>query len=106
MDTPSRIKQLRQQLGISRSALARKSGISLTYLNEIERGIKSPTEHTLRKLCSALGLSLAEFFAGDGQGEELPADVRRMIAIARQLTPRQRQLLLEVMEEWLANNQG
>ncbi|MCL6560029.1 MAG: hypothetical protein K6U74_14815 [Firmicutes bacterium] len=53
-------------------------------------------------------MSLAEFFAENGQPEELPADVRRMIAIARRLTPRQRELLLEVMEEraWYNDKKG
>jgi hypothetical protein len=48
-------------------------------------------------------ISLSDFFAED-DNPELPADIRRICDTARRLTPRQRELLLEVMEEWVQNN--
>ncbi|NPV72885.1 MAG: helix-turn-helix transcriptional regulator [Pelotomaculum sp.] len=103
MDTANRIKQLREQFGINRAELARKSGVSLSYLNEIERGIKSPTEITLRKICSALGITLSEFFSD--QPPELPPEVRRLVDLANRLTPKQREILLAAAEEWAGLNQ-
>lgn len=93
MDTAIRIKQLREHNGISRTELARKAGISLSYLNEIERGLKSPTEHTLQKICRALGITLAEFFSEETPS--LPPDLRQLLREAEILTPAQRKKLVE-----------
>jgi len=100
METGDRIKQLRQQLAFSRLELARKSGVSLAQLNGIERSSKSnPTECTLRKICSVLGVTLSEFFSEDGQEPGLPPVLRRILNTARFLTMQQRKLLLEFMED-------
>ncbi|NPV72894.1 MAG: helix-turn-helix transcriptional regulator [Pelotomaculum sp.] len=100
-DVGRRITDIRTSQGISLTNLAKRSGIAQSSLSYIESGKAQPTVETVHKICAALGITLAEFFADHAQEEELPADIKRMIAIARRLTPRQRKLLLEVMEEWL-----
>ncbi|MCL5780437.1 MAG: helix-turn-helix domain-containing protein [Firmicutes bacterium] len=100
MEVGKRIVQLREKYGISRSALAKKSGVALSFVNSIERGEKEPTIHTLRRLCSVLGISLAEFFAEDKEPEPISPDVRRLVDLANRLTPRQREILLAAAEEW------
>ena len=58
----SRLRQLREDAGLKKIGLAKKANISHSYLSEIESGTKEPSFKTLQKICSALGISLAEFF--------------------------------------------
>lgn len=80
MSIGNRIKELRRLKRISRTDLSRLSGVSLSYLNEIERDLKSPTVITIQKICEALGVSLSEFFAVNGEViESLPDDLKAFI---------------------------
>ena len=52
-----KIKQLRQEKGFSLSDLAQKTSISVSYLNEIEKGKKYPQAEKIAVLAEALGVS-------------------------------------------------
>lgn len=51
-----KVKLLRQQAGLSFAELADKTGLSSSYLNEIEKGKKHPRPEKLRLLAQALGV--------------------------------------------------
>jgi len=55
-----KVKQLRQQLGLSFADLADISGLSVSYLNEIEKGKKYPKTEKIIALSKALGTSYDE----------------------------------------------
>lgn len=57
-----RLKELREQQGMSMRSLAQRSGLSANALSMIERGRASPSVSTLSKLADALGISVADFF--------------------------------------------
>jgi PAS domain S-box-containing protein len=59
-----KIKVLRKQKKLQQIALAKKAGISQSYLSNIENGEKSPTIRILNKISEALGLSLIDFLKG------------------------------------------
>lgn len=59
------IERLRERRGLSREDLARASGVSYSYLSEVERGLKRPSTDVLVKLATAL--------------EMLPSDLLRQI---------------------------
>jgi len=52
-----KIKQLRQERGLSLSDLAQKTNISVSYLNEIEKGKKYPQAEKIVVLANALSVS-------------------------------------------------
>lgn len=54
------IRLLRTERGLSRRALAEASGVSVSYISEMERGLKRPTADTLAKLCHPFGLRPSE----------------------------------------------
>lgn len=58
-----RIVELREQRGMSTNKLANLSGISQSYLREIELCQKNPTVEVLSYLCDALNISLSQFFS-------------------------------------------
>jgi transcriptional regulator with XRE-family HTH domain len=59
MDIGSTIKKLRKRKGIQQNELAERSGISQTYLSQIENGSRSATLETLEKVCKALDIPLS-----------------------------------------------
>ena len=59
-----RIREFRQQAGLSQEKLAWNAGIAPAFLGQLERGLKSPTVKTLEKLANALNISVAELFTG------------------------------------------
>jgi transcriptional regulator with XRE-family HTH domain len=71
MATPSgnealgaRLRELRKEKGLKLVALANKSGVSLAYVSEVERGRKLPSLEVLDRLAGALGLSVLDVLHG------------------------------------------
>lgn len=52
-----KVKQLRQQRGLSFAELSQASGLSISYLNEIEKGKKYPKDDKIHTLSKTLGVS-------------------------------------------------
>jgi len=103
MDISQRISYFRETKGLSTTKLARMAGVAQSTLREIELGHTSPTWDTIEKLCVALKISPLELLSGTVFYEPAPEeliDVQRLAEVAQQLTPRQRKVVLEVMEEW------
>jgi transcriptional regulator with XRE-family HTH domain len=58
----SRIRQYRKKMGLTQEELAFNSDINISFLGDIERGIKKPSIETLEKLLKVLGVTFQEFF--------------------------------------------
>jgi transcriptional regulator with XRE-family HTH domain len=58
----SRIRQYRKKMGLTQEELAFNSGINISFLGDIERGVKKPSIETLEKLLKAFGVTFQEFF--------------------------------------------
>jgi len=63
IDVSVRLKQIREERGLSMRDLAARSGLSANAISTIERGKVSPSVSTLYKLAEALGISVTLFFA-------------------------------------------
>lgn len=72
MDIAKRVKTVRENKGITVYKLAQISGISSTYLYEIELGKKQPTVEIISRICDALEISLEAFFAENREEAKLP----------------------------------
>ncbi|MFB9376129.1 helix-turn-helix domain-containing protein [Kineococcus gynurae] len=57
------LREERLAQGRTLAAVARRSGISLPYLSEIERGRKEPSSEILADLCGALDLTVPDLLA-------------------------------------------
>lgn len=88
MNVGERIRYFREKKGITVNKLANLSGVSQSYLRDIELGDKQPTVEYLGYICDALGVSLAAFF---DESDSLKEAVSR-------LTPPQREALLAFLE--------
>src|SRR5207245_2239930 len=61
-DLGRHIRQARMQQELTLDALAAATGLSRSYLSNLERNVNSPTIGTLRTILDALGVSLSELF--------------------------------------------
>ena len=62
VDVGIRLRQLREQRGLSIRGLARQSGLSANALSLIERGRSSPSVSTLYKVATAMDVPITTFF--------------------------------------------
>lgn len=58
MDIGKRIAEVREQAGLSQSALARDMGTSQSAVSQIEAGERNPSFETLRQIADALKVSV------------------------------------------------
>ena len=90
-----RITEFRERKGITVNKLANLSGFSQSHIRDIELGNKTPSVETLYQICTALDITLKDFF--DDESENLLANdpiVRRIY----QMDERQRKMLLAFLE--------
>ncbi len=62
-----RIKQLRNNLGLSQEELADIVNLDRTYITSVERGKRNISIVNVNKIAKALNVNLSEFFAFDIQ---------------------------------------
>lgn len=58
MEIGKRIGEIREQAGMSQSALARGVGISQSAISQIEAGERNPSFEMLRQIAKSLGVSV------------------------------------------------
>lgn len=59
-----RIKQLRQETGLSQEKFALKIGMDRTYYASVENGKRNISVINLEKIAKGFGISLSELFRG------------------------------------------
>ena len=94
MDIGKRIGYFRKQKGYSVNKLANLSGVSQSYLRDIELGSKNPTIAFLTIVCNALKISLLDFF-NDGSVSTITDNP--LLQKIYQLTPEQQEALLKFL---------
>ena len=57
-----RLKYLRRLKDLTQEQLAEKTGISVEFLSNVERGINAPSFETLEKLAKVLNCSYSDLF--------------------------------------------
>jgi len=76
-DFSQKLRELRENAGLSQSELAGKIGVSFTYLSKIENGVKPPpSEKVILKLAKALNYNKDELISLAGK---LPSDIAQVL---------------------------
>ncbi|GHT97866.1 hypothetical protein FACS1894142_3350 [Spirochaetia bacterium] len=70
-----RIQFYRKKRQLSQAALAERADISITFLSNIERGLKYPTSETLSGIVNGLGIEVCYLF----QEAETPTENRSLL---------------------------
>ena len=101
--TPTIIKNVATQIDLLRTEqnlsvrdLAKRAGISKSQLSDIILGNKIPTVYTLHLICTALGISLSDFFNFDNSIIRLRSKEAILIKIYRELYPMSQDTLIKV----------
>jgi transcriptional regulator with XRE-family HTH domain len=66
MDVGERLRELRRFRRATLRTIADRSGLSESFLSQVERGRSSASIASLRKIAEALGVSMADLFEPDG----------------------------------------
>ncbi|MDQ3926006.1 MAG: helix-turn-helix domain-containing protein [Actinomycetota bacterium] len=81
-----RVKELREERGLTLSALAERAGLSSAAVSRIERGLRTPGAETVEKLARGLNRDPGDLFAfatfGLIRGEPVPQTIDELLAAA------------------------
>ena len=96
-----RIYAIRTSKHMSRKDLAKRSGLHLTYIGQLERGVKNASLYTLEKIACALELSLTDLVGNSDIVTEtaktnIPADCRSIICT---LPPQSHELIYALLKQ-------
>ncbi len=103
-ETGERIFKMRKKRGYTKEKLAELANVSVQFLADIERGHKSMTVKTLRRIATALNVTTDYIVNGSGPFSE-NAELNLMLASLSPYRRQQAEKLLAVFIETL-NNDG
>lgn len=92
-----RIKELCDKQQITKYRLSQMTGVTQTVLSRIMKGENVPTIQTVEKICAALNISLAQFFAKDENPPDLTAEQKEIIETWNGLNPEERERLMKII---------
>ncbi len=72
-----RIRRRRQAIGLSLQELSNASGVSVSYLSQVERNNAVPTLGTLANIAAALDVGIEEFIATPRQADSVTREAER-----------------------------
>lgn len=106
------VHRLRIDRGFTLQALADESGVSKSYLGDIEKGNKNPTTDVIESIASALGVPARDLLYHAAFDDDDPiyepeqlrledvakedAETRELLHLARHIRPGDRRFLLEL----------
>lgn len=99
MDIIKRINELCEQRGISKYRLAQLTGISQSAFSKMARQQSSLTIENIKRICDALGISMAQFFSDDQTYPDLTEDQKALINSWNLLPKSRRDFILEIMKK-------
>jgi transcriptional regulator with XRE-family HTH domain len=103
------LREQRQSAQLSLRQLSEAAGISNPYISQIERGLKKPSAEILQSLAKALRISAESLYVRAGIldertdiREDRAVDVTEAVLADPKLNDRQRAVLLDVYESFVA----
>ena len=97
MDVLAKLRDLLDERGWSEYKLAKKAGLNESTIANIYRRNTVPTIATLEAICGAFGITMSEFFAGDGsEMVELTPQMKELLDVWMPLNEAKRAALLHV----------
>ena len=93
-----RIRHLRNERAISQEQLALSAGITPAYLGLVERGQRNATVRTVERICDALGISLAVFFAETDRQADADDGDKMLLYQLHSLNHEEKQLCLQLIK--------
>lgn len=79
------IRHYRKERGLTLSDLAAKTGVSVSYLSEIEQGKKRPSLRTLERICAGLNLSKGAVLMSSAEGKPSGRDSGQPVGLGEKI---------------------
>ncbi|MCI8730872.1 MAG: helix-turn-helix domain-containing protein [Lachnospiraceae bacterium] len=95
IDVLERITSYRQKKGWTEYQLAERSGLTQSTISSWYRKNIVPTIPSLEKVCTALGITLSQFFATDEDSFSLTDTQKELLQEAARLTEQQQKSLID-----------
>ena len=98
-----KISDLCRQNKMSAYKLSQITGISQSVLSGITKSKRMPTLITLEKICSAFGITLAQFFTEDNTTVELSDEQKELLSLWSNMTYDEKRCVKTLMKNLKAN---
>jgi transcriptional regulator with XRE-family HTH domain len=102
------VRAQRRLAQVSQRNLARMSGVSDSYLSQIERGNYRPSPQVLKALAQAFGLEPKQLYKMlgfmDEQDSSAPPGVEQAIQLDQKLDAAQKEALLRIYKSFVAES--
>lgn len=98
MDTLVRIREFMEARGWTEYRLAKESGLSQSTISNMFNRHTAPSVPSLEAICKGFGITMAQFFSEGHNMVELSDEQVKMFDQWAKLTPRQKELLAELIE--------
>lgn len=99
MDVIKRIDMLMKERNWSDYKLSAESGLSSSTIANIHRRNTVPSISTLESICSAFGITLAQFFTENSYTVQLNSEQRELFNHWISLTDTQKELIYKLIQE-------
>jgi transcriptional regulator with XRE-family HTH domain len=96
-DIQQRIKQLMDAKEWSEYRLAKEAGLPQSTISHLFKRNNAPTYPTIEAICRAFGITMAQFFADEGEAVVLTPEQHEILLLWGTLTDDQRQLIKNTM---------
>ena len=98
MDILQRIYELRIRRGWTEWKLAQEADLKQSSISDWYSKNQLPKIPSLEKICDAFGITMAEFFCGEGDPVILTPDQKEMLENWSALSPNQKQAVLSLLK--------
>lgn len=100
MHIQERIKQLMDEKAWSDYKLAKEANLPQSTISHLFKRNNAPTFPTIDAICQAFGITLAQFFADEGEAVALRPDQRELLSLWGTLTEEQRRIVIGTMKHF------
>ncbi|MCS7202576.1 MAG: helix-turn-helix transcriptional regulator [Dictyoglomus sp.] len=96
MNIGDKIRKIRKQKNLTLEELSKKTGLSLSYISLIERGLKNPSLKALEKIAECLDISPSIFFREEDIDEKESIEV--FLRANTNLDEEERKMIIQLIE--------
>jgi transcriptional regulator with XRE-family HTH domain len=100
LEVGAKVRHFRQEKNFSQEQLAFLSGLNTNSIGMIERGHKSPTIFTLKRICDSLDITLATLFLyKNGLPADNGASIQKVTDLLRQIPSADADRIARIVEQ-------
>jgi len=98
MDVLGKIKRLQDERGWNGAQLAEKAGLAPSVVSMLYKRNNQPSLHTLQAICTAFGITVAQFFSDSNVPLDLTPEQAHLLEHWNSLTDEQKEALLMLIK--------